>query len=793
MSVNALAVTIFDDVHANSCQEYRWQIDDLAERLREPKTYPSKAACKLLKLAIFGEQRTEKGCLRHDSNVLQISGAEGDYDGGEVSLADAQMLLSEKSITAILYTSPSHTEAKPRWRVLAPLSRPYPPSERARFVAQLNGCLNGILAPESFNLSQSYYCGRVDGAPYAVAQVRGKCIDELAGLAEIYPPKQGKTKAERLDNLRSTDPVIAKLKERKLLLRTRTDGGADLICPFEADHSSPRAPGDCTYFPPHTGGFSQAHFKCLHSHCATRSDDDFFVAIGIEPKAYTGNGSAPASDSDVAGWPDPLPLIVSHERLPYPTEALPGLLGEAVREVQAFVQCPVALAACSALSVLSVAAQGLVDVQRRDGLSAPVSLFILVLAESGERKTTCDKIFSTVLDEWDAAQRESYRLRVAEHAAKMRAWAAIREGIEGAIRDAARKNKSTDKLSGELAEHERTQPAPLFVPSVTHGDITPEELARTLAIGWHSGAILSSEAGVIFGSHGMGSDSVMRNLSLLNILWDGGTVKVERKTSNSFTLAGARLSLGLAAQPDTVRAFFEATKGLARGSGFASRFLLAQPASTQGTRLYSEGGTLQKTQAYLERIRELLNTIPTINERGELKLTMLHLSPEAKTVWIKFHDDVEIELRANGDLVDVKDAASKCADQAARIAALLHVLEVGATGALSGENMQAAAKLAAWHLYEARYVLGEVALPKNLNNAAKLDTWLIRYCRENRKASISTRDIQRLGPNCIRDKLDLDHALSELAEASRAVVRIDGRQKRVMLNPQLLGGNHGAA
>ena len=326
-----------------------------------------------------------------------------------------------------------------------------------------------------------------------------------------------------------------------------------------------------------------------------------------------------------------------------------------------------------------------------------------------------------------------------------------------------------------------------------HGDITPEELARTLATGWHSGAIVSSVAGVIFGSHGMGSDSVMRNLSLLNILCDGGTVKIERKTTNSFTLAGSRLTLGLAAQPDTVRAFFESTKGLARGSGFASRFLLAQPESTQGTRLYSEGGTLPKTQAYLARIRELLNTPSSINERGELELTMLHLSPEAKKVWIKFHDDVEIELRANGDLVDVKDAASKCADQAARIAALLHVLEVGATGAISDKHMQAAAKLAAWHLYEARHVLGEVALPKNLNNAAKLDTWLIRYCRENRTASISTRDIQRQGPNCIRDKLDLDHALSELAEASRAIVRIDGRQKRVMINPQLLGGNHGAA
>ena len=111
--------------------------------------------------------------------------------------------------------------------------------------------------------------------------------------------------------------------------------------------------------------------------------NDMAQQFGAEAvrRVITNASAAPSIEAaidDGLSWPEPLPLIVSHERLRYPTDALPGLLGMAVREVQAFVQCPVALAACSALSVLSVAAQGLVDVQRRDGLSAPVSLFLLV-------------------------------------------------------------------------------------------------------------------------------------------------------------------------------------------------------------------------------------------------------------------------------------------------------------------------------------------------------------------------------------------------------------------------------
>ena len=34
-----------------------------------------------------------------------------------------------------------------------------------------------------------------------------------------------------------------------------------------------------------------------------------------------------------------------------------------------------------------------------------------------------------------------------------------------------------------------------------------------------SGGVISSEAGSVFGSHGMGKESVMRNLAALNQLW----------------------------------------------------------------------------------------------------------------------------------------------------------------------------------------------------------------------------------------------------------------------------------
>lgn len=193
-----IAVTVFDNLAATSCKSKHVSFDRLAEQLRHAKTFQSKADCPLLKMATFGYQRTKENCLRHDANVIEISGIEGDYDGGKVSLADARSLLSEHQIRAVLYTSPRHTAEKPRWRVLCPLSKPHAPSERARLVARLNGALGGILGEESFVLSQSFYFGRVAGAPYETAQVSGTCIDLLANLdaGAIHPPKNREPRNE---------------------------------------------------------------------------------------------------------------------------------------------------------------------------------------------------------------------------------------------------------------------------------------------------------------------------------------------------------------------------------------------------------------------------------------------------------------------------------------------------------------------------------------------------------------------------------------------------------------------
>src|SRR5262245_30657380 len=104
-------------------------------------------------------------------------------------------------------------------------------------------------------------------------------------------------------------------------------------------------------------------------------------------RIHDGNGSAATLP-----WPKPSPLVGEIERAPYPVDVLPDVIRAAVEEVQAEVQAPAEMVACSALSVLSLAGQSMADVARSKTLPGPCSLYFLTVAESGDRKSTVDRL-----------------------------------------------------------------------------------------------------------------------------------------------------------------------------------------------------------------------------------------------------------------------------------------------------------------------------------------------------------------------------------------------------------------
>jgi putative DNA primase/helicase len=177
-----IAVTLFRDFAARTLQAETWSLRSLADRIRMA-TAPRKDQLPWLKLARFGDTRSVKASLRHDANVLAISGIEADYDGEAIAFETSVEIMAKAGLLSLVYTSPSHTAAKPRWRVLCPTSLEMQPDERAHLLGRLNGLFGGVFSSESWALSQAYYYGSVASNPaHQVELVDGVPIDEMDEL-----------------------------------------------------------------------------------------------------------------------------------------------------------------------------------------------------------------------------------------------------------------------------------------------------------------------------------------------------------------------------------------------------------------------------------------------------------------------------------------------------------------------------------------------------------------------------------------------------------------------------------
>jgi Protein of unknown function (DUF3987) len=500
--------------------------------------------------------------------------------------------------------------------------------------------------------------------------------------------------------------------------------------------------------------------------------------------------SAKASDP----WPELRPLIETVERQPYPLHALPMLTLNAVREVQGFVQAPVEMVAMSALSAMSAALQAHRNVRRSSKLVGPISLWHLTVAESGERKTSLDRYFSEAIRHYERRKAKEAAPDIQNAKDQAKNWVAQEKGLLAALTKARKEGAEkadfdTSPIEQQLDELRANAPVMPRVPLILRGDDTSESLAYALSHEWPSAAVLNSEAALIFGSHAMGPEKVMAALAQKNVLWDGGDLHIGRRTSESFTVRGARFTFGLQIQRAALGNFVQKNGELARGIGFWARFLFAEPESTQGTRLWKEP---PKTWVHLAKFKErlalLLDIEPVFDALGlTLRPPLLDLSPEGKAAWVEVYNSIETALAFDGPFTEVKDFASKAADNAARLAALFHIFELGLEGEIGAGQVDAAAQIIGWHLNESRRFFGSLQLSEADKDAVDLEEWLVKYCRRFFAASVSRSEVQKgINPRRLREGKVLDAAIEKLRNAGRVRLILDGKQKLIQVRPELL-------
>ena len=69
---------------------------------------------------------------------------------------------------------------------------------------------------------------------------------------------------------------------------------------------------------------------------------------------------------------------------------------------------------------------------------------------------------------------------------------------------------------------------------------------------------------------------------------------------------------------------------------------------------------------------------------------------------------------------------------------------------------------------------------------ARLEKWLIEYCKRENTDKVPTREVQQFGPGGLRDKVTFTAAVQELAELGRARLVQDGKKRQIQIHPELL-------
>lgn len=477
-------------------------------------------------------------------------------------------------------------------------------------------------------------------------------------------------------------------------------------------------------------------------------------------------------------WQPPVPLVLDNNdgANAYPVDALPSLIQNPIKAYQKYGQQPLALIACSALGNISLACQSLANVARDHLLVSPLSLYFLVMANSGIRKTAADKTFGQAIRQWQSSARNTLGPSVTEAWTIHHAWKVERDTLVRQIRQCSQASNAAI-LQEQLRELLDTEPPIPLLPELYFEDVTQEGLIHTLSRGWPSSSLWSDEGGIILSGNGMQANTT-KFLTTLSRLWDGNPFLAHRKTSSSIIMEHRRFTVSIMLQPLLLKQLLKRQGGIARESGFLARTLVTQPASAMGTRYYqSPPESLAGLETFHQRIIDNLDQTLTLDKQGCHNVPTLHFSPKAKACWIDFFNQIESGINKESHWQAMQDFASKSGENVARLSGLLHIF-LGKNGDINVESVEQAIEIIFWHLLETKRLFEPTHTAQH-QDAQKLLQWI----QSKQFTETTSRLIQQYGG--FREKSPRDQAIQTLIDHHYLKEGKRDGKKILLVNPKL--------
>ena len=462
--------------------------------------------------------------------------------------------------------------------------------------------------------------------------------------------------------------------------------------------------------------------------------------------------------------PEPLPLRRALPPAdPFPLAALGPVLESAALAIMDKIQCPDAIAGQSVLGEASLAAQAHADVIiPATGHSRPLSLFLVTVAASGERKSAADGEALAPIYEREDVLREHYARAKPSYDNGKAAW-------EDARKKALQKTKGDYVAVHAALDLIGPPPIPPLSPMLLVREPTLGGLHKLFGEAGPSLGLFSDEAGSFLGGHGMSEDNRLQMGAGLSELWDGKAISRVRVGDGASILPGRRLAAHLMVQSgvaDRLLSNVELTQ-----QGLLSRMLVASPPSLAGTRLQrsADPGSKPVMAAYSSRLTEMLAAkVPTHD--GALRPRRLELDYRAVQNWSSFADETERALGPGGAWEAIRGLANKLPEHAARIAGVLELVADPEAEMIGHDSMTRGIVLARFYASEALRLFQAGAIPITIVQAELLLAWMHN---DWAKPTVGIKHVYQRGPNSIRTREKARAAIAVL-EDHGWLITIDG-------------------
>ncbi|MGS1057901.1 YfjI family protein [Burkholderia glumae] len=379
----------------------------------------------------------------------------------------------------------------------------------------------------------------------------------------------------------------------------------------------------------------------------------------------------------------------------FPLNALPESIRAAVLEICNRDKIAAPIAVQATLAAVSVACQDLVMVDRGFGEASVCSLFMLVVAESGARKTRADKAVTPIIEDYDRRAKTEYEKKKEAYELELKERQDTERGLQRAQSTLMRNVYSTseDKIRDAEAaliqvrqELYEVRSAPFKNPKpkyrrMLYSAISIRELERGLCENWPAAGLIANEAADFLNTR---SDS---DMARLDRLWDGQKIDVVGRTPReSFSVSDPRLTISLMIQPSVFDNFLEKKGERAKGIGFIPRMLIARPDTAYGTRMSDV--MKSRSNVWIEkfnlRVKDLLDAGDLDVEARSRNRICLRFSAAAQRRWENENNEKEWGMADGGRYEYEREFVNRYSEHVARVAALFHFF----TNAEVGEGSQ---------------------------------------------------------------------------------------------------------